>query len=140
LAAWPDHPLNAQGMTARRFYGSRQLDIPPLSRVADVEPVSAWIQQNMLVAACPDCAENPNHEHGLIWRDGPHLFLCAICGNAAVGKMWRPVQVPANLDAIEAALSCRPVGNRTWTTDQTADDLESENRRFGWVPVAAEVA
>lgn len=139
LERLPDHPLNADGFTMRRHLAKRGLDVPPLSHVADVEPLPAWIQQGMLVVSCPECTGSPNEELGFVWRGGPLLYLCQVCGNAAVGKVHRPVVLPADLDAIEAVLGCRPVGNRTWTTDQTVDDLLTENRRFGWsAPVEVE--
>jgi hypothetical protein len=93
FAAWPDHPVNASGMTMRRLYGSRKLDIPPLASVADVEPLTACVQQGLLVVRCPDCEGKPEEELGFVWRNGPHLFLCGVCGNAAVGQQWRPVAV-----------------------------------------------
>src|SRR4051812_44660269 len=84
LAAFPGHPLTADGRTMRRVMARRKLDVPPLSKVADVEPVPVWIQQNELVVSCPDCAGIPDEQPHYVWRDGPYLFLCTVCGNKAV--------------------------------------------------------
>lgn len=133
--AFPDHPLTAQGLTFRRHLGGRGIDVPPLTAVADVEPIPVLVQMSMLVAGCPECAGREDEEQALVWREGPHLMLCGVCGNAGVGKRWRPVALPEQLAEIEAALACRPMGNRSWAPGQAVDDLEAQNRRFGWVPM-----
>lgn len=133
LEAWPDHPLNADGLTSRRFYGRRELDILPLDAIADVEAVPVFVQMGMLVVRCPDCAEKPESELSMVWREGPHLFVCGVCGNAGVDGRWRPCSLPDELDAIETVLSHRPLGTRSMAVGQTPDELRAENRRFGWV-------
>lgn len=132
LAAMPDHPLTPVGITRRGLARARGVDIPPLTVVADVEPLPAWIQQGHLVVSCPTCAGTPNEELELVWLAGPHLTYCHICGNAEVGGAWRPVVLPERLEAISAVLARRPLGNRTWRPDETVADLEAENERFGW--------
>jgi hypothetical protein len=121
LDRFPDHPLNADGLTMRRLMARRGLDVPP-----------AWIQQGMLVVSCPTCEGTPEGQPHLVWRAGPHRFVCTNCGNADVGHGHRPVVLPEHLAAIEAALACRPAGNRTWVVGEDVDDLLAENRRYGW--------
>jgi ribosomal protein L37AE/L43A len=66
------------------------LAIPQTSRVADVDPIPAVLNEDMWIALCPDCRRNAQ----LVWLDQP-LYMCAYCWNVKVGGSWRPVALPS---------------------------------------------
>lgn len=61
-------------------------------------------------------------------------FLCSQCWNEDVGGRWKAVVWPKDPEAIEAALSGRPIPNRNWIPSETVDDLHEDNRRRGERP------
>lgn len=100
---------------------------PPIEQVAAVPPIPARVNHGNLIADCPDCGGAE-----FVWRDGPHLFLCASCCNGAVGYRWRPVALPANLDEIEATLLKRPLPKwRNWDSSESVADLLAQNAERG---------
>lgn len=132
LDAFADHPLTSVGVTMRGVARSRGIEIPRLECAVSIAPLPAWIQQGLLVVSCPTCAEKETEELSVVWRSGPWVMLCMVCGNAATGGAWRPVALPSCLDEIEAHLACRPIGHRTWTVGQSIEEVASDNARFGW--------
>jgi hypothetical protein len=49
-----------------------------------------------------------------------------------VGRRWRPVTLPSDVEAIEGALVVRPDrSTRNWQPGETVDDLLRENREHG---------
>lgn len=101
--------------------------VPPLTAVADVPPFPARINHGNLIADCPDCGGAE-----FVWREGPHLFLCANCLNGAVGGKWRRVGMPGQLPGIEAVLLERPLpANRNWDITESVADLRAQNREAG---------
>jgi hypothetical protein len=102
---------------------------PPLDTIAEgAPPAVAYINLNRLAADCPDgCGAG-----ALVWRDGPHVFMCPQCLNGAIGYRWRRVVLPDDLAAIEAALLARPLPqNRNWSPGEAIDDLLRENAEHG---------
>jgi hypothetical protein len=117
-AAWEEH----RALGLRRGW-----TVPPLTVVADITPLPAWIQQGALVVSCPECAGTKDEELHPVWLDGPHLMFCAVCGNCATGGQWRLVALPEHLAEIAALLSVRPPQARNCLPGQTVDDLVAEN-------------
>lgn len=101
--------------------------IPPPVTVTAGPPARARVNHNRLIADCPDCGGAE-----FVWRDGPLVMLCLACLNAGIGHVWRPVALPADIDAIEAALLARPLPDtRHWSPDESAADLLRENAENG---------
>lgn len=118
FVVWEEH--RALGMR-------RGWTVPPMTVVADGEPLPAWIQQGVLVVTCPECAGTRDEELHPVWLDDLHLMFCVICGNLATGGRWRRVMLPERLNEIVALLALRPLEARTWLPGQTVDDLVTEN-------------
>ena len=102
---------------------------PPLSSVAEgAEPAYARVYRGTWIADCPaaGCAGAE-----AVWKT-TRLLWCATCHNADIGGAWRPVLVPDDAFAIEAALMRRPVEqSRNWQLPETVDDLLRENAEHG---------
>lgn len=110
-------------------YARRQrVTVPPLTDVAIDAALDARVDAGRWIAECPDC-----HDAQYVWTAEAHpLFLCVTCFNATVGRRWRPVLIPSERAAIEAALEPRPMPhNRNWTPGETVADLRAENRQHG---------
>jgi len=91
--------------------------------------VNALGQDVRWVALCPDCA---GAEY--VWWDDPR-FYCVACQNASIGGRWRPVLLPDDRQAIEAALMARPdPSTRHCLPGETVDDLLAENAAYGVTP------
>ena len=56
-------------------------------------------------------------------------MLCLSCLNGGIGHRWRPVALPADVEAGESALMARPLPQqRTWDTPgETVADLLRDN-------------
>lgn len=66
------------------------VECPPPSEVAvDVEPLRAFLSGDRWIVGCPDCAAG----FELVFESEP-LFMCAVCWNARVDGLWRPVVMP----------------------------------------------
>lgn len=103
--------------------------IPPTSDVDDdAEPAYAYV--NALsdgsvrwIANCPDCDMSAEY----VWLATPLMF-CMSCCNRALGGRWRRVEVPSDRAEIERLLLARTdPRTRSWTPDETVDDLLAEN-------------
>jgi hypothetical protein len=110
---------------------------PPLTRVATVAPLTAWVQQGFWVVTCPECAGKPELELQAVWLDGPLVMWCTVCGNAGAGGHWRPVALPEQHDVISTLLAVRPLAMRTWVVDEPVTNLVAENVQRG-LPVPDE--
>lgn len=105
----------------------RKLDVSlPTGTAEDAVPAMACVntlgRDTRWVALCPDCG---GAEY--VWLDDPR-FMCVSCRNASIGGLWRPLRVPADREAIEAALLARPdPTTRHWLPGETVDDLLAEN-------------
>jgi len=83
--------------------------------------VPAYLNHARWVVDCPDC-----HNAQLACRTD-HRFLCNECGNIAVGKLWRPVEWPNNVAAIESMLNGRPRENQNWEPGEQVVMLAIDN-------------
>lgn len=116
------------GQMVEMVYGPlsqmHDVPLPPLTALAvGVAPGLAYINHSRLIADCPDCGGAE-----FVWRDGPHVMLCASCLNGGIGHRWRPVVLPADLAEIEAVLAARPLPqNRNWAPGETIGQLRAEN-------------
>lgn len=148
------HPLRHGAMDGRRRFDGAGLDeyasprgilgiiaarrgvvIPDLDAFADAEPLPARIYQDKWIVDCPDCGTG-----AFVWLDRPQM-LCAGCFNAAVGGLWRRVELPQafELREVELVLGHRLMADqRNWTPGvETPDDLRLENHDRGlFVPAA----
>lgn len=101
--------------------------IPPPVTTTAGPPARARVNHNKLIADCPDCGGAE-----FVWRDGPRAMLCLSCLNGGIGHAWRPVTLPDDYPAIEAALLARPlVGNRNYEPGESVDDLLAQNAENG---------
>ena len=83
-------------------------------------PVSAYILRGSWVVGC-ECLETIYYQPG-------EAFFCPNCLNATNGHAPRPVLMPDNRQAIEAALLERPnPQNRNWLLGETLDLLQAQN-------------
>lgn len=83
--------------------------------------IQAYLNWGRWVVDCPDCRNAQ-----LACRTDPR-FMCNECGNVASGKLWRPVEWPPNVQAIETLLQNRPVENQNWTPSESRVGLAIEN-------------
>lgn len=102
---------------------------PDLTNVSADNPTVAHISHNKLLALCPNC-----NSAEYVWRDGPHVMICAECGNADINGMARRVDTPdaTLMAAIELVLSARSrPQNRNWDPSESVQDLLQENLEHG---------
>jgi len=101
----------------------KNVQLPPLSeRIAESEPLPAFLHTDRWLVACPDC----RRDFQLVWTM-TLLYMCATCWNADVGGRWRPVGLPPDRAAIEAAMSRRPrPQERNWLPGETGEHLLRE--------------
>ena len=80
-------------------------------------PLAAYANHGRWVVDCPWCRNGIlAHPDRTVW--------CCVCGFAAVGGQQLPVVWPADREAIDEVLDCRPVwSTRNCFTDSTLDDL-----------------
>jgi len=81
--------------------------------------VDAYINWGRWVADCSAC------NSGIACSPGVDTVICTDCGAKY------SVVFPAEIERIEQALLARALRNRNWEPDETADDLEDENKRHG---------
>lgn len=94
----------------------------PLSAGTDPEAVvPAYVNWGRWVVDCPDCSNAQ-----LACRTD-HRFLCNECGNVAVGNKWRPVQWPADVQAVENLLANRPKEFQNWVPGESTMTLATDN-------------
>lgn len=99
---------------------------PPLTTTAGAA-ARARVNHNRLIADCPDCGGCE-----FVWRDGPAVMLCLSCLNGGIGHAWRPVELPDEYAAIEAALLARPLpANRNFDPGESVADLLAQNAENG---------
>ena len=96
--------------------------IDPSSADVAGSPVAVTVNYGRWIVDCPgvDCSGAQ-----IASRDD-HRFFCVTCGNNFVGGRFLPVTWPDDPDAIDAALSVRPVQFRNWT-GEPVDDLLRDN-------------
>lgn len=82
--------------------------------------VEAYANAGRWVVECPDCSG------AQMTSPDDRRFLCTLCANVGVDGLWRPVLWPVEAEAIDAALSSRPLPNRNWAPGETLDDLAVE--------------
>ena len=88
--------------------------------------IDVYANHGRWIAECPDC-----HDAQLAVRDDPR-YMCNECGNASIGGVWRPVNWPKDVAAIEALLDVRPLSHaRNWAPGEKPKDLQRENRERG---------
>lgn len=96
--------------------------LAPLSAAVDPEAtIHAYVNHGRWIAECPDCRNAQ-----LACRTDKR-FLCNECGNIAVGGLWRPVEWPANVQAVENLLENRPLVNQNWAPGEDMEILAIEN-------------
>lgn len=86
--------------------------------------VPAEVNEARWVVQCPDCGGAQ-----LACRSD-RRFMCNECGNVAIGGLWRPVDWPAEAEAIEAELAQRPEANQHWRAGETLEQLRDEYARW----------
>lgn len=86
--------------------------------------VEAQISHKRWVVACP----SPGCYGAQLTAPDDRRFMCVECGNAAVGRKWRPVIWPEEHAQIGAILDERPADVAHWSPGETLDDLRAENR------------
>lgn len=83
--------------------------VPPLDQLAGPEhAISARLDWGRWCADCPCGAA------WLVWLRGPHQIWCGACGNLTCGGLWRPVVVPPDWPAINAALDGLMPRDQNW--------------------------
>lgn len=85
----------------------------------------AYVNHGRWVVDCPDC----NNAQLACRTD--RRFMCNDCGNIALGGLWRPVEWPANPQAIETVLESRPMENQNWVPGETVQMLAADNKHRG---------
>jgi len=101
------------------------ISVPDEKNTSDQNPAIAHISHSRLLADCPNCL---GAEY--VWRKGPHIMVCALCGNSDIGGKCRIVIVPEAtlLNKIEKVLLERPnPANRTWFINESLEQLQAEN-------------
>jgi len=110
-----------------------RVDVEPFvpTAVALDAPVYAQVNHGRWIVAC-ECGG------AQLTRPGLDRFLCLECLNDHVGRQWRKVLWPRDVDAIDDALTTRPVNNRNWVHGETVAQLLAENEVAGNVEVVTE--
>lgn len=117
--------------TDPRTYLQRLGYAPPHLAAVGSSPLTAVVNHGVWVALDGCGTREGVHGGGVVWLDRPMVW-CPLCRNKVAGWRWRPVVLPAEREAIEAALLARPdVATRNWHPGETVDDLRRENRDHG---------
>jgi hypothetical protein len=125
IEQWPKDARIIQ-QARRRGYDR----VPAPSFVApEATPARALLNHGVWRAWCPDCPYSAED----VWRDH-NRFWCMACGNAAIGRAWRPLIWPENLAEIEAALAGYPPPAQNWEPWGPPADLRAEAE--AWVAKA----
>jgi len=108
---------------ASRLSYERKADI-----VADTTintDVKAYVIANTgrWIVMCPFAGCNGSQYASIV----DYRFWCVDCNNKAIGGQWVATVWPDNVDAIEQALSVRPLSAQNWTVGETIDDLMQQN-------------
>lgn len=101
----------------------------PFAVPAVTDPASlahARVDHGRWVVDCPFC---PSAQ---VAFETDRRYLCADCGNAAVGGAWVRVLWPPDPAVIEGLLRPRPPAHRSWRPAETVEQLEAENRLHGY--------
>lgn len=99
---------------------------------ATAEPARARVNHGRWIVDCPAydgrCAGTL-----FVWIEGPHQFLCHVCGNRSIGGKWRRVELPADWADIDAALFLRDIQTeRNWHPGESVEQLRDENEALGY--------
>lgn len=101
------------------------VQVPLLTNISDLPPISARINHNRWIADCPACGGAE-----FVWPE--LLMMCAGCWNGSDGHQWRRVTLPEDRTQIEAVLRARPLpANRNWQSGETVEKLMAENEQQG---------
>lgn len=133
-----------------RMYQRGLLDTPFVDSAATGAAVIAEVNHGQWIARCDQCGTP-------MWvAQSEPMFYCFGCGNQLTGGVPRPVTFPEDWEVIEGLLLERPVDdrkgtndidraflafplaigavdgqlvalNRSWTPDESAEDLETQN-------------
>ena len=107
---------------AEWVHHSLRRSLAPLSAATHPEAtIPAYVNHGRWVADCPDC----NNAQLACKTD--HRFLCDECGNVVIGRLWRPVEWPADVQRIENLLTERPVANQNWVPGENLPLLAIDN-------------
>ncbi len=96
-----------------------------MAGVAPSGTIPVYVNHGRWVVDCPDC-----NGAQLACRTD-RRFMCDECGNITIGGLWRPVDWPADIAAIEAVLQVRPLANQNWAPGETVQDLAADNNLRG---------
>jgi hypothetical protein len=130
-----DASLHGEATDPRAYLARYGYDAPPLDHVAEhAPPIEAEVNHGIWVWLCP-CKLggelDPPVGGGVVWVSLPFGW-CPRCQNAATGGAWRPLRVPTEREAIEAALLPRTdPTTRNWWPGETVDELVAQNALYG---------
>jgi hypothetical protein len=99
--------------------------VPITMELDPTETVAARVNEGRWIADCPFCGG------AQFTSPDDRRFLCADCGNMAIGGKWMRVVWPAAPEAIEDELIIRPTENRHWLPHESVADLQRENAEHG---------
>lgn len=127
-----DQMLHGEVTDPRRYLMALGYKPPSLAAVADdATPLMAQVNHGVWVALDGCGAREGVYGGGVVWLDRPVVW-CPLCSNRAYGRKWRPVVLPADREAIEAALLPRPdITTRNWLPGESVADLLAENAEHG---------
>lgn len=99
--------------------------------VADRKPIFARVDHGRWIADCTlDYAGQKCIGAECVTSDDK-TFMCLSCGNDEVGGQLLAVRFPQKKkrEDLEEVLNERPEANRNWSSGETVEKLEKENRR-----------
>lgn len=118
-------------MLGPRRKRARELGIDPDTILDDVNesaaPVIARVERGRWIADCPDCGAT------MFLLPAPEPFICGDCFNSAIGRRYRRVTWPRDIEQVETLL-LRRAEPRTRGFDprrEQVKDLRRENREHG---------
>ena len=92
----------------------------PVNEVAGT-PVYAVVNHGRWIAEC-DIDKNAQFVD-----DDDKRFYCIVCFNVGIGRRWREVIWPNNIEKIESVLAVRQPINQNWSPGESIQMLEDEN-------------
>ena len=100
----------------------KRVTLPPITDInTDIAPLKGFLHTDRWLVGCP-CRQ----DFQFVWVNTP-LYMCTSCWNADAGGRWRPVQMPDDRDAIEAAMGDRSrPEERNWLPGETDEHLIRE--------------
>lgn len=111
--------LAERGLELRNVKGPREAR----GRALRPDPAVAYVNHGRWVADCP----TPGCGGAMLVLRGGE-FLCGTCFNAEIGGEYRPIEWPADPEAIEALLVVRPLPvHMNWAPGEPLAVLAAEN-------------